>query len=131
MISEPSLSNRFCTDVRTLEEDEDEEEGGNAVVAPVEKPKPEDDFPVLVKNLWRLRKQKKVKPRKTFPKGLLGTSDEFTSSHSASAASGPNRTNSSLPRRSESSGMLFQTYELGHVGNSHRGKFGWFGGLSR
>ena len=57
-------------------------------------------------------KQKKVKPRKTFPKGLLGTSDEFTSSHSASAASGANRTNSSLPRRSESSRMLFQNYDL-------------------
>lgn len=51
--SVPSIlrSNRFRRDARALEEDEemwfneDEEEEGEAVVPPVEKSKPEDDFP--------------------------------------------------------------------------------------
>lgn len=44
-------SNRFRRDAKALEEDEemwfneDEEEEGKVVVAPVEKSKPEDDFP--------------------------------------------------------------------------------------
>ncbi|XP_063505431.1 serine/threonine-protein phosphatase 4 regulatory subunit 3B isoform X13 [Pongo pygmaeus] len=57
-------SNRFRRDAKTLEEDEemwfneDEEEEGKAVVAPVEKSKPEDDFPDNYEKFMETKKGK-------------------------------------------------------------------------
>ncbi|XP_036291257.1 serine/threonine-protein phosphatase 4 regulatory subunit 3B isoform X4 [Pipistrellus kuhlii] len=100
--SVPSIlrSNRFRRDPKALEEDEemwfneDEEEEGKAVVAPVEKSKPEDDFPDSYEKFMETKKAKESEDKENLPKRTSCGSFKFTFSHSASAANGANSTNS-------------------------------------
>ncbi|XP_034857407.1 serine/threonine-protein phosphatase 4 regulatory subunit 3B isoform X3 [Mirounga angustirostris] len=95
--SVPSIlrSNRFRRDAKALEEDEemwfneDEEEEGKAVVAPVEKSKPEDDFPDTYEKFMENKKAKESEDKENLPKRTSG-GFKFTFSHSASAANGTN-----------------------------------------
>uniref|UniRef100_A0A2K5QN89 Protein phosphatase 4 regulatory subunit 3B n=1 Tax=Cebus imitator TaxID=2715852 RepID=A0A2K5QN89_CEBIM len=96
--SVPSIlrSNRFRRDAKTLEEDEemwfneDEEEEGKAVVAPVEKSKPEDDFPDNYEKFMETKKAKESEDKENLPKRTSPGGFKFTFSHSASAANGTN-----------------------------------------
>ncbi|XP_025787768.1 serine/threonine-protein phosphatase 4 regulatory subunit 3B isoform X2 [Puma concolor] len=100
--SVPSIlrSNRFRRDAKALEEDEemwfneDEEEEGKAVVAPVEKSKPEDDFPDTYEKFMETKKAKESEDKENLPKRTSSSGFKFTFSHSASAANGTNSTNS-------------------------------------
>ncbi|XP_067149127.1 serine/threonine-protein phosphatase 4 regulatory subunit 3B isoform X4 [Apteryx mantelli] len=100
--SVPSIlrSNRFRRDARALEEDEemwfneDEEEEGEAVVPPVEKSKPEDDFPDSYEKFMETKKAKESEDKENLPKRTSAGGFKFTFSHSASAANGANSTNS-------------------------------------
>ncbi|KAF5918018.1 hypothetical protein HPG69_019824 [Diceros bicornis minor] len=100
--SVPSIlrSNRFRRDAKALEEDEemwfneDEEEEGKAVVAPVEKSKPEDDFPDSYEKFMETKKAKESEDKENLPKRTSSGSFKFTFSHSTSAANGTNSTNS-------------------------------------
>uniref|UniRef100_A0A671EUI4 Protein phosphatase 4 regulatory subunit 3B n=1 Tax=Rhinolophus ferrumequinum TaxID=59479 RepID=A0A671EUI4_RHIFE len=100
--SVPSIlrSNRFRRDAKALEEDEemwfneDEEEEGKAVVAPVEKSKPEDDFPDSYEKFMETKKAKESEDKENLPKRTSSGGFKFTFSHSASAANGANSTNS-------------------------------------
>ncbi|KAL2773918.1 serine/threonine-protein phosphatase 4 regulatory subunit 3B isoform 1 [Daubentonia madagascariensis] len=100
--SVPSIlrSNRFRRDAKALEEDEemwfneDEEEEGKAVVAPVEKSKPEDDFPDSYEKFMETKKVKESEDKENLPKRTSPGGFKFTFSHSASAANGTNSTNS-------------------------------------
>ncbi|XP_054199080.1 serine/threonine-protein phosphatase 4 regulatory subunit 3B isoform X4 [Homo sapiens] len=89
-------SNRFRRDAKALEEDEemwfneDEEEEGKAVVAPVEKPKPEDDFPDNYEKFMETKKAKESEDKENLPKRTSPGGFKFTFSHSASAANGTN-----------------------------------------
>ncbi|XP_023590832.1 serine/threonine-protein phosphatase 4 regulatory subunit 3B isoform X7 [Trichechus manatus latirostris] len=93
-------SNRFRRDAKALEEDEemwfneDEEEEGKAVVAPVEKSKPEDDFPDSYEKFMETKKAKESEDKENLPKRTSSGGFKFTFSHSASAANGTNSTNS-------------------------------------
>ncbi|XP_028927430.1 serine/threonine-protein phosphatase 4 regulatory subunit 3B isoform X2 [Ornithorhynchus anatinus] len=93
-------SNRFRRDARALEEDEemwfneDEEEEGEAVVPPVEKSKPEDDFPDSYEKFMETKKAKESEDKENLPKRTSTGGFKFTFSHSASAANGANSTNS-------------------------------------
>ncbi|VFV40375.1 kiaa1387 protein [Lynx pardinus] len=93
-------SNRFRRDAKALEEDEemwfneDEEEEGKAVVAPVEKSKPEDDFPDTYEKFMETKKAKESEDKENLPKRTSSSGFKFTFSHSASAANGTNSTNS-------------------------------------
>ncbi|KAF6105650.1 protein phosphatase 4 regulatory subunit 3B [Phyllostomus discolor] len=99
--SVPSIlrSNRFRRDAKALEEDEelwfneDEEEEGKAVVAPVEKSKPEDDFPDSYEKFMETKKAKESEDKENLPKRTSSGSFKFTFSHSTSAANGANSTN--------------------------------------
>ncbi|XP_004403702.1 PREDICTED: serine/threonine-protein phosphatase 4 regulatory subunit 3B isoform X3 [Odobenus rosmarus divergens] len=96
--SVPSIlrSNRFRRDAKALEEDEemwfneDEEEEGKAVVAPVEKSKPEDDFPDTYEKFMETKKAKESEDKENLPKRTSSSGFKFTFSHSASAANGTN-----------------------------------------
>ncbi|XP_054329854.1 serine/threonine-protein phosphatase 4 regulatory subunit 3B isoform X6 [Pongo pygmaeus] len=96
--SVPSIlrSNRFRRDAKTLEEDEemwfneDEEEEGKAVVAPVEKSKPEDDFPDNYEKFMETKKAKESEDKENLPKRTSPGGFKFTFSHSATAANGTN-----------------------------------------
>uniref|UniRef100_G3U1F2 Protein phosphatase 4 regulatory subunit 3B n=1 Tax=Loxodonta africana TaxID=9785 RepID=G3U1F2_LOXAF len=100
--SVPSIlrSNRFRRDAKALEEDEemwfneDEEEEGKAVVAPVEKSKPEDDFPDSYEKFMETKKAKESEDKENLPKRTSSGGFKFTFSHSASAANGTNSANS-------------------------------------
>uniref|UniRef100_A0A5F9DWA5 Protein phosphatase 4 regulatory subunit 3B n=1 Tax=Oryctolagus cuniculus TaxID=9986 RepID=A0A5F9DWA5_RABIT len=100
--SVPSIlrSNRFRRDAKALEEDEemwfneDEEEEGKAVVAPVEKSKPEDDFPDSYEKFMETKKAKESEDKENLPKRTSSGGFKFTFSHSTSAANGTNSTNS-------------------------------------
>uniref|UniRef100_A0A8D0GXC0 Serine/threonine-protein phosphatase 4 regulatory subunit 3B n=1 Tax=Sphenodon punctatus TaxID=8508 RepID=A0A8D0GXC0_SPHPU len=100
--SVPSIlrSNRFRRDARALDEDEDmwfnedEEEEGEAVVPPVEKSKPEDDFPDSYEKFMENKKAKESEDKENLPKRTSAGGFKFTFSHSASAANGANSTNS-------------------------------------
>ncbi|NWI09939.1 P4R3B phosphatase, partial [Crypturellus soui] len=100
--SVPSIlrSNRFRRDARALEEDEemwfneDEEEEGEAVVPPVEKSKPEDDFPDSYEKFMETKKAKESEDKENLPKRTSAGGFKFTFSHSASAANGANSVNS-------------------------------------
>ncbi|XP_023602480.1 serine/threonine-protein phosphatase 4 regulatory subunit 3B isoform X7 [Myotis lucifugus] len=100
--SVPSIlrSNRFRRDAKALEEDEemwfneDEEEEGKTVVAPVEKSKPEDDFPDSYEKFMETKKAKESEDKENLPKRTSSGGFKFTFSHSASAANGANSTNS-------------------------------------
>uniref|UniRef100_A0A8C3LA82 Serine/threonine-protein phosphatase 4 regulatory subunit 3B n=1 Tax=Chrysolophus pictus TaxID=9089 RepID=A0A8C3LA82_CHRPC len=100
--SVPSIlrSNRFRRDARALEEDEemwfneDEEEEGEAVVPPVEKSKPEDDFPDSYEKFMETKKAKESEDKENLPKRTSAGGFKFTFSHSASAANGANGANS-------------------------------------
>ncbi|XP_075392216.1 serine/threonine-protein phosphatase 4 regulatory subunit 3B isoform X6 [Tenrec ecaudatus] len=100
--SVPSIlrSNRFRRDAKALEEDEEmwfneeEEEEGKAVVAPVEKSKPEDDFPDSYEKFMENKKAKESEDKENLPKRTSSGSFKFTFSHSASAANGTNSANS-------------------------------------
>ncbi|XP_046516909.1 serine/threonine-protein phosphatase 4 regulatory subunit 3B isoform X3 [Equus quagga] len=100
--SVPSIlrSNRFRRDAKALEEDEemwfneDEEEEGKAVVAPVEKSKSEDDFPDSYEKFMETKKAKESEDKENLPKRTSSGSFKFTFSHSTSAANGTNSTNS-------------------------------------
>ncbi|XP_063451010.1 serine/threonine-protein phosphatase 4 regulatory subunit 3B isoform X11 [Pan paniscus] len=89
-------SNRFRRDAKALEEDEemwfneDEEEEGKAVVAPVEKSKPEDDFPDNYEKFMETKKAKESEDKENLPKRTSPGGFKFTFSHSASAANGTN-----------------------------------------
>ncbi|XP_063569335.1 serine/threonine-protein phosphatase 4 regulatory subunit 3B isoform X19 [Pongo abelii] len=89
-------SNRFRRDAKTLEEDEemwfneDEEEEGKAVVAPVEKSKPEDDFPDNYEKFMETKKAKESEDKENLPKRTSPGGFKFTFSHSATAANGTN-----------------------------------------
>uniref|UniRef100_A0A8C4KXJ3 Protein phosphatase 4 regulatory subunit 3B n=2 Tax=Equus asinus TaxID=9793 RepID=A0A8C4KXJ3_EQUAS len=93
-------SNRFRRDAKALEEDEemwfneDEEEEGKAVVAPVEKSKSEDDFPDSYEKFMETKKAKESEDKENLPKRTSSGSFKFTFSHSTSAANGTNSTNS-------------------------------------
>ncbi|XP_046771203.1 serine/threonine-protein phosphatase 4 regulatory subunit 3B isoform X7 [Gallus gallus] len=93
-------SNRFRRDARALEEDEemwfneDEEEEGEAVVPPVEKSKPEDDFPDSYEKFMETKKAKESEDKENLPKRTSAGGFKFTFSHSASAANGANGANS-------------------------------------
>ncbi|XP_036353937.2 serine/threonine-protein phosphatase 4 regulatory subunit 3B isoform X2 [Ochotona princeps] len=93
-------SNRFRRDAKALEEDEemwfneDEEEEGKAIVPPVEKSKPEDDFPDSYEKFMETKKAKESEDKENLPKRTSSGSFKFTFSHSASAANGANSTNS-------------------------------------
>ncbi|XP_023084034.1 serine/threonine-protein phosphatase 4 regulatory subunit 3B isoform X5 [Piliocolobus tephrosceles] len=88
-------SNRFRRDAKALEEDEemwfneDEEEEGKVIVAPVEKSKPEDDFPDNYEKFMETKKAKESEDKENLPKRTSG-GFKFTFSHSASAANGTN-----------------------------------------
>uniref|UniRef100_A0A7N5JFM9 Protein phosphatase 4 regulatory subunit 3B n=1 Tax=Ailuropoda melanoleuca TaxID=9646 RepID=A0A7N5JFM9_AILME len=96
--SVPSIlrSNRFRRDAKALEEDEemwfneDEEEEGKAVVAPVEKSKPEDDYPDTYEKFMETKKAKESEDKENLPKRTSSSGFKFTFSHSASAANGTN-----------------------------------------
>ncbi|XP_040479400.1 serine/threonine-protein phosphatase 4 regulatory subunit 3B isoform X3 [Ursus americanus] len=96
--SVPSIlrSNRFRRDAKALEEDEemwfneDEEEEGKAVVAPVEKSKPEDDYPDTYEKFMETKKAKESEDKENLPKRTSSGGFKFTFSHSASAANGTN-----------------------------------------
>uniref|UniRef100_A0A2K5WJD8 Protein phosphatase 4 regulatory subunit 3B n=1 Tax=Macaca fascicularis TaxID=9541 RepID=A0A2K5WJD8_MACFA len=96
--SVPSIlrSNRFRRDAKALEEDEemwfneDEEEEGKVVVAPVEKSKPEDDFPDNYEKFMETKKAKESEDKENLPKRTSPGGFKFTFSHSASAANGTN-----------------------------------------
>ncbi|XP_023367866.1 serine/threonine-protein phosphatase 4 regulatory subunit 3B isoform X4 [Otolemur garnettii] len=96
--SVPSIlrSNRFRRDAKALEEDEemwfneDEEEEGKAVVAPVEKSKPEDDFPDTYEKFMETKKAKESEDKENLPKRTSPGGFKFTFSHSASTANGTN-----------------------------------------
>ncbi|XP_058134578.1 serine/threonine-protein phosphatase 4 regulatory subunit 3B isoform X1 [Dasypus novemcinctus] len=100
--SVPSIlrSNRFRRDAKALEEDEemwfneDEEEEGKAVVAPVEKSKPEDDFPDSYEKFMETKKAKESEDKENLPKRTSSGGFKFTFSHAATAANGTNSTNS-------------------------------------
>ncbi|XP_031531404.1 serine/threonine-protein phosphatase 4 regulatory subunit 3B isoform X3 [Vicugna pacos] len=100
--SVPSIlrSNRFRRDAKALEEDEemwfneDEEEEGKTVVAPVEKSKPEDDFPDSYEKFMETKKAKESEDKENLPKRTSSGGFKFTFSHSASAANGTNSANS-------------------------------------
>ncbi|NXK53150.1 P4R3B phosphatase, partial [Chauna torquata] len=100
--SVPSIlrSNRFRRDARALEEDEemwfneDEEEEGEAVVPPVEKSKPEDDFPDSYEKFMETKKAKESEDKENLPKRTSAGGFKFTFSHSAGAANGANSANS-------------------------------------
>ncbi|XP_073867852.1 serine/threonine-protein phosphatase 4 regulatory subunit 3B isoform X25 [Macaca fascicularis] len=89
-------SNRFRRDAKALEEDEemwfneDEEEEGKVVVAPVEKSKPEDDFPDNYEKFMETKKAKESEDKENLPKRTSPGGFKFTFSHSASAANGTN-----------------------------------------
>ncbi|XP_063474079.1 serine/threonine-protein phosphatase 4 regulatory subunit 3B isoform X11 [Symphalangus syndactylus] len=89
-------SNRFRRDAKALEEDEemwfneDEEEEGKAVVAPLEKSKPEDDFPDNYEKFMETKKAKESEDKENLPKRTSPGGFKFTFSHSASAANGTN-----------------------------------------
>uniref|UniRef100_A0A2K6MZ47 Protein phosphatase 4 regulatory subunit 3B n=1 Tax=Rhinopithecus bieti TaxID=61621 RepID=A0A2K6MZ47_RHIBE len=94
----PSIlrSNRFRRDAKALEEDEemwfneDEEEEGKVIVAPVEKSKPEDDFPDNYEKFMETKKAKESEDKENLPKRTSPGGFKFTFSHSASAANGTN-----------------------------------------
>nr|XP_011711588.1 serine/threonine-protein phosphatase 4 regulatory subunit 3B isoform X4 [Macaca nemestrina] len=96
--SVPSIlrSNRFRRDAKALEEDEemwfneDEEEEGKVVVAPVEKSKPEDDFPDNYEKFMETKKAKESEDKENLPKRTSPGGFKFTFSYSASAANGTN-----------------------------------------
>ncbi|XP_004710267.1 serine/threonine-protein phosphatase 4 regulatory subunit 3B isoform X5 [Echinops telfairi] len=100
--SVPSIlrSNRFRRDAKALEEDEEmwfneeEEEEGKPVVAPVEKSKPEDDFPDSYEKFMENKKAKESEDKENLPKRTSSGSFRLTFSHSASAANGANSANS-------------------------------------
>ncbi|KAG8512386.1 Serine/threonine-protein phosphatase 4 regulatory subunit 3B, partial [Galemys pyrenaicus] len=100
--SVPSIlrSNRFRRDAKALEEDEemwfneDEDEEGKTVVAPVEKSKPEDDFPDSYEKFMETKKAKESEDKENLPKRTSSGSFKFTFSHSTSATNGTNGTNS-------------------------------------
>ncbi|OCT79730.1 hypothetical protein XELAEV_18026540mg [Xenopus laevis] len=100
--SVPSIlrSNRFRRDARALEDDEelwfneDDEEEGEAVVPPVEKTKPEDDFPEGYEKFLETKKAKELEDKENLPKRTSVGAFKFTFSHSVSAANGANSTNS-------------------------------------
>ncbi|XP_040127291.1 serine/threonine-protein phosphatase 4 regulatory subunit 3B isoform X4 [Ictidomys tridecemlineatus] len=100
--SVPSIlrSNRFRRDAKALEEDEemwfneDEEDEGKAVVAPVEKSKPDDDFPDSYEKFMDTKKAKESEDKENLPKRTSSGGFKFTFSHSSSAANGTNSTNS-------------------------------------
>ncbi|XP_030777239.1 serine/threonine-protein phosphatase 4 regulatory subunit 3B isoform X3 [Rhinopithecus roxellana] len=89
-------SNRFRRDAKALEEDEemwfneDEEEEGKVIVAPVEKSKPEDDFPDNYEKFMETKKAKESEDKENLPKRTSPGGFKFTFSHSASAANGTN-----------------------------------------
>nr|XP_011711589.1 serine/threonine-protein phosphatase 4 regulatory subunit 3B isoform X5 [Macaca nemestrina] len=89
-------SNRFRRDAKALEEDEemwfneDEEEEGKVVVAPVEKSKPEDDFPDNYEKFMETKKAKESEDKENLPKRTSPGGFKFTFSYSASAANGTN-----------------------------------------
>ncbi|XP_054945163.1 serine/threonine-protein phosphatase 4 regulatory subunit 3B isoform X2 [Physeter macrocephalus] len=93
-------SNRFRRDAKALEEDEemwfneDEEEEGKTVVAPVEKSKAEDDFPDSYEKFMETKKAKESEDKENLPKRTSSGGFKFTFSHSTSAANGTNSTNS-------------------------------------
>ncbi|XP_040080797.1 serine/threonine-protein phosphatase 4 regulatory subunit 3B isoform X2 [Oryx dammah] len=93
-------SNRFRRDAKTLEEDEemwfneDDEEEGKTVVAPVEKSKAEDDFPDSYEKFMETKKAKESEDKENLPKRTSSGGFKFTFSHSTSAANGTNSTNS-------------------------------------
>ncbi|OWK10319.1 hypothetical protein Celaphus_00005597, partial [Cervus elaphus hippelaphus] len=100
--SVPSIlrSNRFRRDAKALEEDEemwfneDDEEEGKTVVAPVEKSKTEDDFPDSYEKFMETKKAKESEDKENLPKRTSSGGFKFTFSHSTSAANGTNSTNS-------------------------------------
>nr|XP_030733106.1 serine/threonine-protein phosphatase 4 regulatory subunit 3B isoform X3 [Globicephala melas] len=100
--SVPSIlrSNRFRRDAKALEEDEemwfneDEEEEGKTIVAPVEKSKAEDDFPDSYEKFMETKKAKESEDKENLPKRTSSGGFKFTFSHSTSAANGTNSTNS-------------------------------------
>ncbi|XP_006880997.1 PREDICTED: serine/threonine-protein phosphatase 4 regulatory subunit 3B isoform X2 [Elephantulus edwardii] len=100
--SVPSIlrSNRFRRDAKALEEDEemwfneDEEEEGKGVVAPVDKSKPEDDFPDSYEKFMETKKAKESEDKENLPKRTSSGGFKFTFSHSTSAANGTNGANS-------------------------------------
>ncbi|NP_001178079.3 serine/threonine-protein phosphatase 4 regulatory subunit 3B [Bos taurus] len=100
--SVPSIlrSNRFRRDAKALEEDEemwfneDDEEEGKTVVAPVEKSKAEDDFPDSYEKFMETKKAKESEDKENLPKRTSSGGFKFTFSHSTSAANGANSTNS-------------------------------------
>uniref|UniRef100_A0AC11AK16 Protein phosphatase 4 regulatory subunit 3B n=1 Tax=Ovis aries TaxID=9940 RepID=A0AC11AK16_SHEEP len=100
--SVPSIlrSNRFRRDAKALEEDEemwfneDDEEEGKTVVAPVEKSKAEDDFPDSYEKFMETKKAKESEDKENLPKRTSSGGFKFTFSHSTSAANGTNSTNS-------------------------------------
>ncbi|XP_055256235.1 serine/threonine-protein phosphatase 4 regulatory subunit 3B isoform X2 [Moschus berezovskii] len=93
-------SNRFRRDAKALEEDEemwfneDDEEEGKTVVAPVEKSKAEDDFPDSYEKFMETKKAKESEDKENLPKRTSSGGFKFTFSHSTSAANGTNSTNS-------------------------------------
>ncbi|XP_029449606.1 serine/threonine-protein phosphatase 4 regulatory subunit 3B isoform X3 [Rhinatrema bivittatum] len=101
--SVPSIlrSNRFRRDTRALEDDEEmwfnedeEEEEGEAVVPPVEKSKPEDDFPDNYEKFMETKKVKESEDKENLPKRTSTGGFKFTFSHSSSPTNGANNTNS-------------------------------------
>ncbi|XP_075856902.1 serine/threonine-protein phosphatase 4 regulatory subunit 3B isoform X1 [Microcebus murinus] len=122
--SVPSIlrSNRFRRDAKALEEEEemwfndDEEEEGKAVVAPVEKSKPEDDFPDSYEKFMETKKAKESEDKENLPKRTSPGGFKFTFSHSASAANGTNSTNSksvvAQPPPASSNGSSSKTTNL-------------------
>lgn len=93
-------SNRFRRDAKALEEDEemwfneDDEEEGKTVVAPVEKSKAEDDFPDSYEKFMETKKAKESEDKENLPKRTSSGGFKFTFSHSTSAANGTNSTSS-------------------------------------
>eukprot|EP00070_Physeter_catodon_P014398 XP_023971624.1 serine/threonine-protein phosphatase 4 regulatory subunit 3B-like [Physeter catodon] len=73
---------------------EDEEEEGKTVVAPVEKSKAEDDFPDSYEKFMETKKAKESEDKENLPKRTSSGGFKFTFSHSTSAANGTNSTNS-------------------------------------
>uniref|UniRef100_W5NE63 Serine/threonine-protein phosphatase 4 regulatory subunit 3 n=1 Tax=Lepisosteus oculatus TaxID=7918 RepID=W5NE63_LEPOC len=87
---------RYRRDARSLEDDEetwfneDDDEEGEAVVLPVEKSKPEDDFSDNYGKFIEAKKVKESEDKENLPKRTSSGSFKFTFTHSAGAGNGAN-----------------------------------------
>uniref|UniRef100_A0A8C4XHG0 Serine/threonine-protein phosphatase 4 regulatory subunit 3 n=1 Tax=Erpetoichthys calabaricus TaxID=27687 RepID=A0A8C4XHG0_ERPCA len=100
---------KYRRDARTLEDDEelwfneDDDDEGEAVVPPIEKSKPEDDFSDNYGKFIEAKKAKESEDKENLPKRASGGAFKFTFAHSTVATNGANSTNSKTTAASPAS----------------------------